>query len=42
MVDGSIIKADATLKSLLDRPKEGENLEDLVPPKYIIDRKLGN
>ncbi len=42
MMDGSIIKADAALKSMVDRPQEGEKLEDLVPPKYIKDRKLGN
>lgn len=42
MMDGSIIKADAALKSMVDRPKEGGKLDDLTPPKYIKDRKLGN
>lgn len=42
MMDGSIIKADAALRSIVDRPKDGENLKDIVPPKYIKDRKLGN
>lgn len=42
MMDGSIIKADAALKSMVDRPQEGEKLKDIVPPKYIKDRKLGN
>jgi len=42
MMDGSIVKADAALRSMVDRPKEGESLEDQVPPKYIKDRKLGN
>lgn len=42
MMDGSIIKADAALRSMVDRPQNGEDLKDLVPPKYIKNRKLGN
>lgn len=42
MMDGSLVKADAALRSIVDRPKEGEKLEDQIPPKYIKDRKLGN
>jgi transposase len=42
MMDGSIVKADAALRSMVDRPKDGEKLEDMVPPKYIKDRRLGN
>jgi IS5 family transposase len=42
MMDGSIIKADAALRSMVDRPQNGEQLKDLVPPKYIKNRKLGN
>ena len=42
MMDGSIVKADAALRSMVDRPKEGEKLEDKVPPKYIKGRKMGN
>jgi transposase len=42
MMDGSLIKADAALRSMVDRPKEGENLEDKKPPKSIKGRKLSN
>ncbi len=33
MMDGSIIKADAALRSMVDRPQDGEKLEDQM---YIV------
>lgn len=42
MMDGSMVKADAALRSMVDRPKEGESLGDIEPPKYIKDRRLRN
>jgi transposase len=42
MMDGSMVKADAALRSMVDRPAEGESLKDITPPKYIKDRRLRN
>lgn len=42
MMDGSMVKADAALRSMVDRPAEGESLDDIEPPKYIKDRRLRN
>jgi transposase len=42
MMDGSMVKADAALRSMVDRPRDGESLDDIEPPKYIKDRRLRN
>jgi len=42
MMDGSLIKADAAIWSMVDRPKEGEKLEDKKPPKYSKHQKFSN
>jgi hypothetical protein len=42
MMDGSIIKADAALKSLVEKPQLGEKIKDKKSQKYIKGKKFSN